>query len=150
MKSFHLFLFLFVSLVVSAQNLRSGGALKPEQAIMDIRHYTVALEVDPTKQSIKGYTEIDLILSETSPVLLLDLWNGMKVEQVTVNGKKETFNHAENDLLTITGAKSFASGKIKIKVVYGGIPGVAARAPWDGGFTWSKDSKGNPWISITC
>ena len=38
---------------------------------MDIRHYTVALNVDPTQQSIDGYTEIDLILSESTPVLLL-------------------------------------------------------------------------------
>jgi aminopeptidase N len=150
MKSTLLLLLVSVPLVLSGQDLRSGGALKPEQAILDIRHYTVALEVDPNAKSIKGYTEIDLILSQASPVLLLDLWHEMKVEQVTVNGKKETFDHGDNDLLSIKGAKSFAPGKIKIKVVYGGIPGVAARAPWDGGFTWSKDSKGNPWISITC
>src|SRR5687767_4771157 len=111
-----LFIILLIACFFSsyAQNLRSGGALKPEQAIMDIRHYTVALEVDPQTKSIKGYTEIDLILSSTSPVLLLDLWHGMKVALVTVNGKKATFNHTENDLLTITGAKPFAAGKIKI------------------------------------
>jgi aminopeptidase N len=149
MKSVLLFFLLCASLT-QAQNLRSGGALKPEQAIMDIRHYTVALEVDPTNKSIKGYTEIDLILSSASPVLLLDLWHGLKVEQVFVNGKKKSFTHTENDLLNITGTKPFSSGKIKIKVVYGGVPGVAARAPWDGGFTWSTDSKGNPWIAITC
>ena len=150
MKFSLLFFLLCTSIVGLAQNLRSGGELKPEQAIMDIRHYTVALEVDPEAKSIKGNTEIDLILASASPVLLLDLWHGMKVEQVTVNGKKETFNHSENDLITITGAKPFAAGKIKVNVVYGGIPGVAVRAPWDGGFTWSKDSKGHPWISVTC
>ena len=150
MKTALAFLLVCFSVIAQSQNLISGGALKPEQAIMDIRHYTVALEVNPTNKTIKGYTEIDLILSESSPVLLLDLWHNMKVEQVLVNGKKETFNHSEDDLLKITGAKSFAAGKIKIKVMYGGTPGVAARAPWDGGFTWSTDSTGNPWISVTC
>ena len=36
-----------ISLNTYAQNLKSGGVLKPEQAIMDIRHYTVALDVRP-------------------------------------------------------------------------------------------------------
>ena len=54
MKSILLSLLLGVSIITQAQNLRSGGALKPEQAIMDIRHYTVALEVNPINKSIKG------------------------------------------------------------------------------------------------
>jgi aminopeptidase N len=151
MKKYLPILIVFLSVSLSAQNLRSGGKLKPEQAIMDIRHYTVALTVDPEKQTINGYTEITLVLSEASPILLFDLWHGLTVEQVLVNGKKETFNHAQNDLLTITGAKVFAVAKrLTVKVVYGGTPGVAVRPPWTGGFQWSKDGQGNPWIAVTC
>jgi len=40
----------------------SGGKLNPLQAIMDIRHYTLALNVDIAQQSIDGYTTIDLLL----------------------------------------------------------------------------------------
>ena len=149
MKYFFLLLLSAASLT-QAQNLRSGGALKPEQAIMDIRHYTVALDVDPVQQTINGYAEIDLILSASSPILLLDLWHGLTVQLVLVNGRKEDFVHGENDLLTITGNKPFAIGKIKIKVVYGGKPGVAVRPPWTGGFQWSQDEHGNPWVAITC
>ena len=36
--------------------LSSGGKLKPLQAIMDIRHYTIILDVDIDKNSIKGIT----------------------------------------------------------------------------------------------
>ena len=151
MKFISVTLCLFLTIIgVPAQNLRSGGPLKPEQAIMDIRHYTVALEVDPANQSIEGYAEIALLLSASSTVLVLDLWHGLTVREVSVNGKKETFSHTENDLLTITGAKPFATGSIKIKVVYGGKPGVAARPPWTGGFQWSSDEHGNPWVAITC
>ena len=86
---------------------------------MDIRHYTVALEVDPANQSIDGYAEIDLRLSSPTNLLLLDLWHGLTVRQVEVNGKKEKFSHSRNDLLTIPGAKPYAAGPIKIKVTYG-------------------------------
>jgi len=133
-----------------AQNLRSGGKLKPEQAIMDIRHYTVALNVDPEQQTINGYTEIDLILSEATPVLLFDFWHGLTVEQVWVNGKKKTFQHGKDDLIRITDSQPFAAGKIKTKVAYGGKPGIAEKPPWTGGFQWSQDENGNPWIAVTC
>ena len=50
MRIIQLLLILFISFATQAQNLKSGGKLKPEQAIMDIRHYTVALDVDPVKK----------------------------------------------------------------------------------------------------
>ena len=53
--------------------MTSGGKLKPEQAIMDIRHYTISLNVNITEKSIEGNTIIDLILSQPTPVLLFDL-----------------------------------------------------------------------------
>jgi aminopeptidase N len=127
----------------------SGGKLKPEQAIMDIRHYTLNLSVDPVQKSISGFTEIDLILSESSPVLLFDLINHYKISTVTVNGKKASFRH-ENDLISVNPAMALAAGKQKIRIDYSGQPPVAKRAPWDGGFQWAKDSLGNDWIAITC
>lgn len=39
--------------------MTSGGELKPLQAIMDIRHYTVALDVDIERKAINGYAEIE-------------------------------------------------------------------------------------------
>lgn len=132
-----------------SQNLRSGGKLKPSQANMDIRHYTLSLEVDPPQKRIDGFTEIDLLLSQPTSELILDLWNGFTVKQILVNGKKESFTH-QNDLITIHTSTSINSGKTKIKVFYGGTPGVAERAPWTGGFQWEKDGQGNPWISMTC
>ena len=41
----------FVSGQLYAQTLTNGGKLKPEQAIMDIRHYTIALNVDFNQKS---------------------------------------------------------------------------------------------------
>ncbi len=131
-----------------AQNLKSGGPLKPEQAIMDIRHYTIALDVDPANKSIDGYTEIDLILSQPTNLLLFDFWHGLTVSQVLVDGKKESFKHGDDDLIRIE--KSLAAGRIKVKISYSGKPGISERAPWTGGFQFEKDSKGNPWIAITC
>ena len=142
-------MFFLAAFLCNAQDLKSGGKLKPDQAIMDIRHYTVSLTVNPGQQSIEGYTEIDLILSAPVERLVFDLTQLMKVHKVWVNGKEAKQDHADN-ILTITSAATFNTGRTKVKIAYGGKPAIAARPPWTGGFQWEKDSKGNPWIAITC
>ncbi len=58
---------------------------------MDIRHYTIALNVDPLNQYINGYTTVRMKLSETTPVIVLDFWHGITTEKVEVNGRTATF-----------------------------------------------------------
>ncbi|MGC4021382.1 MAG: M1 family metallopeptidase [Cyclobacteriaceae bacterium] len=148
MKKLFLVAFIIAPFLASAQNLKSGGKLKPEQAIMDIRHYTIALDVDPTQQYLKGYGEIDLILTKPTNLLLFDLWHGFKVSSVFINGKSKPFQFGDDDLLKIS--ENLPQGKVKVKVNYEGKPGIAERAPWTGGFQWEKDAQGNPWIAVTC
>ena len=64
------------------QTFTSGGKLKPEQAIMDIRHYTIALNVDFNQRSIDGYTTIDVIMAQPTKVLLFDLLDSLNEKQV--------------------------------------------------------------------
>jgi aminopeptidase N len=122
--------------------------LKPEQANMDIRHYTLALDVDPQQKTINGYTEIDLILSNESGSLLLDLWNGLTVKQILVNGKQQTFVH-QNDLITINASQPWPAGKIKIKFCRWNTR-CCSTSTLDRRFQWDKDGQGNPWIAMTC
>lgn len=149
MKSFTFLFFLFFSIALLAQDLKSGGVLKPEQAIMDIRHYTIALDVDPKTESINGYTEITLNLLQPAAGLLFDFWHGLSISNIWVNGKRKNFTHTTDDFVKID-LQEQAKGKQLVKIAYGGKPAVALRPPWTGGFQWSKDSKGNPWIAITC
>ncbi len=141
------FFLLFVSRI-HAQELTSGGKLKPEQAIMDVRHYTIALNVDFNQRSIDGYTIIDVIMAEPTHVLLFDLLDSLNVKQVLVNNKKQPFIYKDN-LITINLKDELLAGKASVKVLYGGKPHVARRPPWDDGFIWSRDSTGHQWMAIT-
>ena len=129
--------------------LSSGGKLNSLQAIMDIRHYTIALNVDIEKQRIDGSTEISLILSKPTDTLLFDLVHLLEVQKIKVNNKPVQFVQA-NDKIYITSDKAFAAGNQIVKIEYGGVPPVAVRPPWFGGFTWTKDRTGNPWVVINC
>lgn len=139
---------LFITAYGNSQTLTSGGKLKPEQAIMDIRHYTINLNVDITNKSINGYAVIDLILLQDAPVLLFDLMNDFIVQNIWINGKTATFSHA-NAMITVNPSSPVPAGKVSVKIQYGGKPHIATRPPWEDGFTWATDSAGHPWMAIT-
>ena len=141
-------LLLFTSIRIYSQNTASGGKLRPEQAIMDIRHYTIALNIDIAQKSIDGYTIIDLILSQPSAVLVFNLMNELTVKEIAVNGKKSDFKQADN-LITISPTATLTAGKVSVKIAYAGKPHIATRPPWEDGFTWTTDSTGHPWVAIT-
>ena len=127
--------------------LSSGGKLKPLQAIIDIRHYDINLDVDIENKSIKGYTTVSLQLLKATDTLLLDLVHLLKVDKISVNKKNVSFEH-KDDKIYITTIGGFNIGKQEVKIEYGGQPPIAVKPPWLGGFTWEKDSLGNDWVSI--
>ena len=129
--------------------MSSGGKLKPLQAIQDIRHYTINLDVNITEKKINGNCIIDLILSKQTDTLLFDLVHLLTVEKIKVNGAAANFMQMDDKIL-ITHKSGFAAGKQKVDISYGGEPPVAVKPPWLGGFTWAKDVNGNDWISINC
>ncbi|MEO7531871.1 MAG: M1 family metallopeptidase [Sediminibacterium sp.] len=129
--------------------LSSGGKLKPLQAIQDIRHYTINLDVNIAEKKINGNCIIDLNLSKQTDTLLFDLVHLLTVEKIKVNGAAANFTQLD-DKIFITNKGNFAAGKQKVDISYGGEPPVAVKPPWSGGFTWAKDVKGNDWISINC
>jgi aminopeptidase N len=150
MKSFLLSLSLFTSITTIAQiEGKSGGMLKPEQAIMDIRHYSLQLNVDPVTKTINGTAKIRLITSEATPYFLFDLSDSLPVSKTLIDGKTATFNHKGN-LVSISLPQGIPAGNHEASIQYGGKPIVAKHPPWEGGFTWDKDSSGNPFIAITC
>jgi Aminopeptidase N len=130
------------------QHLTSGGVLKPEQAVMDIRHYTIALDVDIANEKISGYTTIDFNMLQPAKVLIFDLLDSFTIHNLTVNGKRQNYKYEKN-MIVVDLDKILPAGKAIVTVNYEGKPHHAIRPPWDDGFTWTKDSTGNPWVAIT-
>eukprot|EP01137_Pigoraptor_chileana_P030206 Opistho-2@16475 len=102
MKKLLLLALLFSLNASHAQQMSSGGKLHPLQAIMDIKHYTIALEVDPQLQKLSGYTEVDLVLDQASDTILLDLVNLFTISKITVNSGAVAFTHQAHVLCVDT------------------------------------------------
>jgi aminopeptidase N len=127
----------------------SGGKLNPVQANMDIRHYTLSLDIDIPNQSISGFVETDLILAKATDSLLFDLIDRFVVKKIMVD--KQVVNYTRSDdKIFITSGKRFIQGKHKVRIEYSGKPPIPVRPPWNSGFTWTKDKNGQPWIAINC
>jgi aminopeptidase N len=148
MRSLPCWLLLFAGLAVHAQRPSYGGKLKPEQANIDVRHYTIDLNLDIPGRSVEGFTIIRCHLKEPARGLLFDLMDSFKVAKVTVNDKPAVFTHEHHEL-HITSAQPWPAGPVSVKVQYGGHPMIAIRPPWDDGFTFTKDSSGHPWVAVT-
>ncbi|HEY4112249.1 M1 family metallopeptidase [Puia sp.] len=137
-----------VAVAAVAQRPAYGGKLKPEQANIDVRHYTIDLALNIPDRSVAGYSIVTCNLKEPATGLLLDLMDSFKVTKVTVNGKPAEFTHAHHEL-HITAAKAWPAGHADIRVDYSGHPMIAKRPPWDDGFTFTTDSTGHPWVAVT-
>jgi aminopeptidase N len=148
MKPIYCLLFLSLSIDAASQKSTSGGKLKPEQAIMDIRHYTIALDLNIPEKTIAGYTTIDVNMLQPTRVLLFDLLDSFHITAITVNKKKQPFTYSHN-LISINLDNELPAGRASVTIWYNGKPHIAIRPPWDDGFTWTTDHSGNPWIAVT-
>ncbi|MEM6724536.1 MAG: M1 family peptidase, partial [Bacteroidota bacterium] len=122
------------------------GMLRPERTCFDVNHYTIDLDVDMAERSLNGFVDIRFLVKEKTEKIQLDLWRNMNIDSVTWRGKTLQYERIE-DAFFVDFPESLEVGAVeKVTVNYHGKPHVAKMAPWDGGFVWSKDENGNPWV----
>ena len=140
---------LYSNLFLYAQGYTSGGILHPNQASYDVTYYDLDFYIDPEKQFLKGTTTAHINILERVDSLKFDLVNAFTVRDVKANERRVPFNH-KNDALWVD-IPPYIQGKSSIiQVKYDGHPPTAVNPPWDGGFTWEKDTAQNPWIGMSC
>ncbi|UMQ42815.1 M1 family metallopeptidase [Chryseobacterium sp. Y16C] len=116
----------------------------------DVKKYDLSVEPDFTQKSIKGNNTIsfEIIKDVTNPTFQIDLQQPMKADKVTASFPISEYKQ-EGDFIWIKAKKSFKKGeKYTIDVTYSGNPTIAKHAPWDGGWVFTNDQNGNPWMSV--
>lgn len=116
----------------------------------DVKKYDLSVEPNFAEKSIKGTNTIsfEIIKDIANPTFQIDLLQPMKADKV-----EASFLIAESkqdgDFIWIKANKNFKKGeKYTIDIAYSGNPTIAKKAPWDGGWVFTQDEKGNPWMSI--
>ncbi len=148
MRLASIFLALFFTLKIFGQIPASGGKIRPAQANIDVKHYKISIDLDVDKRTIKGSTVITFDVLQPANTLEFDLVDSFKITAVALNGKAQAYDF-KNNLITINTLNTLPAAKAEIKIDYNGKPHEAIKPPWDDGFTFVKDSAGNPWIAVT-
>lgn len=115
----------------------------------DVKKYDIVLEPNFEAKSIKGSNKISLTIEKDvrNPTFQIDLQKPMKADKISAS-----FPIAEKkidgDFIFLTTKKNFKKGeKYTIDIDYSGNPQIAKHAPWDGGWIFTKDKNGNPWMT---
>ncbi|MDB5455144.1 MAG: peptidase [Caulobacter sp.] len=134
----------------TALTLGSGGVMPPEQAAMALEHVDLKLKVYPDRKAIAGDATLTIVARAPLTTLVLDLDRNLPISAVRVDGQRLPRSAWRNPegRLSLTPPRPLAAGdKAVVEIVYAGVPHVAKRAPWDGGFVWAKTPDGQPWIA---
>jgi len=125
------------------------GTNGPARAWWDAQFYDLHVSVSPRDSSIRGWNAITyrVLQSPQGREMQIDLQVPMQADSILQGGRVLAVRRDSNALF-VTVPRAQPQGSVQtVTVYYHGVPRVARRAPWDGGFVWQRDSLGNLWIA---
>ena len=139
------------------------GSITREREWWDVSSYNVYVIPDYKSKTIRGWNQITFKVhaDARNRKMQIDLQQPMVIDSIIFNKKKITdFKRNGNVYLVDFGSYEFKAGgnldtgKVKtlhsIKIFYHGKPIEAVLPPWDGGWIFTKDGKGRPWMTVAC
>jgi aminopeptidase N len=125
------------------------GSITPERAWWDVIRYDIAVTPDYTTKTIQGINRISIRVLKPYNKLQIDLQEPLIIDSILLNKTPLPFERDGNAWFVTMPALT-ANTTHLIEVNYHGKPREAIRAPWDGGWIWSKDKQGRPWMTVAC
>jgi aminopeptidase N len=128
------------------------GSLNAERAY-DVLKYDISFTPDFENKSIRGKNTITYTDSGLK-TLQIDLQEPLEIDSIIEQGKNLVFKRDGNTFHVSVnhaaeGKYCFTCPRV-LTVYYHGNPQIARHAPWDGGFVFTKDASGRPWMSVAC
>lgn len=126
------------------------GSITPERAWWDLSYYHLVLKVDPVNKYISGKNTIQYKVLENNSIMQIDLQAPLKITKVVQNGDTlQVTDNGNAHFIKLISNQDIGSVQ-SLDVFYEGHPKEAVNAPWDGGFSWKKDSNGNDFVATSC
>ncbi|MCG2418998.1 M1 family metallopeptidase [Aequorivita sp. F47161] len=144
---------LTINSVYSQQELTRAdtlrGSITPERAWWDVLHYNLNVTVNPSAKTISGSNTILYKVLEVNNIMQIDLQSPMQIDKILQNNEEILFTSEGNAHFLKLQQKQEPGAENEITIYFSGKPREAVRPPWDGGFTWSKDSNGKHFIATS-
>lgn len=141
------------------------GSIGPGRDWWDVMQYNISTEPDYTAKSIKGAVQI--VFNVTKPgankIMQIDLQQPLEIDSIIfLNQNITSLKRDSNAYFIDFGNFDFKQSTLNekqvddiknyysINIYYHGNPRRAIMPPWDGGWIFTKDSKGRPWMTVAC
>ncbi len=126
------------------------GSITPERAWWDVLHYSILVTPNFVSKSIQGKVDIKFKVLAAGTRMQIDLQQPMELTKAFLHNTPLPYTR-EGNVYYITLPSTLAKGTIEtLALAFSGNPTVAKRPPWDGGWIFSTDKKGRPWMSVAC
>lgn len=127
------------------------GGITPERSWWDLTYCHLKINVNPADSTVKGSSLMRYRALRAGKTLQVDLQPPLRIERVEQAGKTLNVRQLGTNAYAVDLPAAAPAGEQgAIEVFYGGKPKVAARPPWDGGFTWSYDANDQPFVATSC
>ncbi|MFT4095385.1 MAG: M1 family metallopeptidase [Niabella sp.] len=129
------------------------GTYGPGRSWWNVIRYDIHVRPDIPNKFISGYVDITFKIVQTSKSpMQIDLQEPMEIEKAEYAGEEAPVDFKrEGNVYWLQHTSGLAAGQTKtLRIYYKGHPRVAIRAPWDGGWIWTKDSLGRDWVTVAC
>ena len=134
-----------------ADTLR-GSYTTPGRRWWDVTFYDLHVTITPRDSSIAGWNAITYRVVEPAPAareLQIDLMAPLVIDSIVQDGRAIAYRREGNAYFAKAASAPRVGTRGTITVFYHGRPLIAKNPPWEGGFTWTTDSLGRPWIATT-
>jgi aminopeptidase N len=131
-----------------ADTLR-GSFNTPGRVWWDASFYDLHVAISPKDSSIAGYNGITYRVLKPATEMQIDLMEPLEVDSMVQDGRAVRFRRDGNAFFATLTSPQRTGDRKTIRVYYHGRPQIAKNPPWQGGFTWAKDSLGRPWVVTT-
>ncbi|MGA2381879.1 MAG: M1 family metallopeptidase [Gemmatimonadales bacterium] len=125
------------------------GSNGPARAWWDARFYDLHVRVEAADSSIRGWNGITYQVLTPAHEMQIDLQVPLEVDSMVQDGERLAYRRDGNAFFVTLREKQRAGDVKTVTVWYHGRPRVATYPPWEGGFTWTRDSLGNRWVATT-
>jgi aminopeptidase N len=154
-KLLFVFLFILGFKTLSAQETTTRkdtlqGGLRAERTCYDVLRYDLNIKINIEEKSIVGYNDISFKVVSNTKKIQVDLFDNMRVDSIMFYSKKLEYKREFNAVFIDFPTNLNSGTEEKIRFYYSGKPIIARRAPWDGGFVFTKDKQGKPWVGVAC
>jgi aminopeptidase N len=131
-----------------ADTLR-GSFTTPGRSWWDVTFYDLHTTIRPNDSTIAGYNAITYKVLRPANEMQIDLMEPLVVDSMKQDGRRVQHRREGAAFFAKLPAPQPVNQQKTITVYYHGKPQIAKNPPWQGGFSWAKDSLGRPWVVTT-